>query len=170
MSCFYSTISVAGCIALAHTRERARTGRDSRDDPTASGQDSRPPGSGQRTAGRVRALMGDLTALHDLTGLIIGPDEQTPELVLVVVDDAGGGMFAWLEHAAAPPELLRRFFTTPHGTDRAAAAAALGASARTVDVDGLPAALATPATGLRMIVVQEGPSPLSPSSWTSVVP
>src|SRR5699024_4123788 len=65
------TTSVAGGIALAHTRERARTGRDSRDDPTASGQDSRPPSSGQRTAGRVRALMGDLTALHDLTGLII---------------------------------------------------------------------------------------------------
>ncbi|HJB09752.1 MAG TPA: 2-succinyl-5-enolpyruvyl-6-hydroxy-3-cyclohexene-1-carboxylic-acid synthase [Candidatus Brachybacterium merdavium] len=158
------TTSVAGGIALAHTRERARTGRDSRDDPTASGQDSRPPSSGQRTAGRVRALMGDLTALHDLTGLIIGPDEQTPELDLVVVDDGGGRIFAGLEHAAAPPELLRRFFTTPHGTDLAAAAAALGASARTVDVDGLPAALATPATGLRMIVVQEGPSPLSPSS------
>src|SRR5699024_7677728 len=65
--------SGAGGLALARTRARARTGRDSRDDPTASGQDSRPPSSGQRTAGRVRALMGDLTALHDLTGLIIGP-------------------------------------------------------------------------------------------------
>ena len=105
--------------------------------------------------GRVRVLVGDLTALHDLTGLIIGPEEETPELDLVVVDDGGGRIFSGLEHAAAPPALLRRFFTTPHGVDITAAAAALGATAQQVTPQSLPAALAEPSRGLRVLVVQE---------------
>ena len=109
--------------------------------------------SGQ--AGRVRVLVGDLTALHDLTGLLIGPEEQQPDLDLIVVDDDGGRIFSGLEHAAAPPEFLRRFFTTPHGADITAAAAALGASAQRVSVEGLPALLAEQPTGVRVLVVQE---------------
>lgn len=105
--------------------------------------------------GRVRLLMGDLTALHDLTGLIVGPEEERPVMDVVVVDDGGGRIFGGLEHAAAPPELLRRFFTTPHGTDIAAAAAALGADARTLAPDDLPTALAEPAAGIRVLVVRE---------------
>ncbi|GAA4523009.1 2-succinyl-5-enolpyruvyl-6-hydroxy-3-cyclohexene- 1-carboxylic-acid synthase [Brachybacterium paraconglomeratum] len=108
--------------------------------------------------GRVRALVGDLTALHDLTGLIIGPEEETPELDLIVVDDGGGRIFSGLEHAAAPPALLRRFFTTPHGVDITSAASALGAAAQQVTPQTLPAALAEPARGLRVLVVQETPS------------
>ncbi|MDN5686818.1 MAG: 2-succinyl-5-enolpyruvyl-6-hydroxy-3-cyclohexene-1-carboxylic-acid synthase [Brachybacterium sp.] len=105
--------------------------------------------------GRVRVLMGDLTALHDLTGMIIGPEEQRPDLDVIVVDDGGGRIFSGLEHAAAPPTLLRRFFTTPHGTDIAAASTALGAQARRVGPDGLAAALAQSAHGLRVLLVQE---------------
>ena len=109
-------------------------------------------------SGRVRLLVGDLTALHDLTGLLIGPDEPCPDLDVIIVDDGGGRIFSGLEHAAAPPALLRRFFTTPHGADIAAAATALGAEARRVTVDSLPAALAEPAGGLRVLLVQEIPS------------
>ena len=74
---------------------------------------------------------------------------------MIVVDDGGGRIFSGLEHAAAPPALLRRFFTTPHGADIAAVAAGLGADARSLEADELPAALAEPAQGLRVLVVQE---------------
>lgn len=110
-------------------------------------------GPGER--GRTRLLVGDLTALHDLTGLLVGPEEPRPELDVIVVDDGGGRIFSGLEHAAAPPALLRRFFTTPHGADIAAVAAGLGADARSLEADELPAALAEPAQGLRVLVVQE---------------
>lgn len=108
--------------------------------------------------GRVRLLVGDLTALHDLTGLIIGPEETTPDLDVVVVDDGGGRIFSGLEHAAAPAELLRRFFTAPHGVDIAGAARALGAEAAVVAADDLAAALADPPRGIRVLVVQESSS------------
>ncbi|WP_062947573.1 2-succinyl-5-enolpyruvyl-6-hydroxy-3-cyclohexene-1-carboxylic-acid synthase [Brachybacterium sp. sponge] len=126
------TTAMAGGLALA---------RAARDEP------------GER--GRTRLLVGDLTALHDLTGLLVGPEEPRPDLDVIVVDDGGGRIFSGLEHAAAPPALLRRFFTTPHGADIAAVAAGLGADARSLEADALPAALAEPAQGLRVLVVQE---------------
>ncbi|GAA1328939.1 2-succinyl-5-enolpyruvyl-6-hydroxy-3-cyclohexene- 1-carboxylic-acid synthase [Brachybacterium rhamnosum] len=120
--------------------------------------------SGQGSTGRVRLLVGDLTALHDLTGLVIGPEERRPDLDVVVVDDDGGRIFGGLEHASAPPALLRRFFTTPHGTDLAAAAAALGAESRTLAPEELPAALAAPSCGLRVLIAQEMHSRFQPDS------
>ena len=95
--------------------------------------------------GRVRVLLGDIAALHDLTGLVIGPRETQPALDIIVVDDGGGRIFADLEHGSASADLLERFFTTPHGTDIAAAAQALGVDAHTVTADELPAALDQPA-------------------------
>lgn len=117
--------------------------------------------SGER--GRTRLLVGDLTALHDLTGMMVGPEEARPELDVIVVDDGGGRIFSGLEHAAAPPGLLRRFFTTPHGADIAAAAVALGAEAQEVGPDQLPDALSAHSHGLRVLVVQE-PSSDVPSN------
>ncbi|WP_232820174.1 2-succinyl-5-enolpyruvyl-6-hydroxy-3-cyclohexene-1-carboxylic-acid synthase [Brachybacterium sp. YJGR34] len=136
------TISLAGGIALA---QQARI-------------------AGEGAPGRIRLLLGDLTALHDLTGLLIGPDEQRPALDIVVVDDGGGRIFSGLEHAAAPPALLRRFFTTPHGADIAAAAAALGAAARRVTAEELGGDLAEPGGGLRVLVTQPASSDDSPNS------
>ncbi|WP_422115394.1 2-succinyl-5-enolpyruvyl-6-hydroxy-3-cyclohexene-1-carboxylic-acid synthase [Brachybacterium sp. UNK5269] len=132
------TTSMAGGLALARR-------------PAAAADGAAPAAA----PGRVRLLVGDLTALHDLTGLVIGPDEQRPDLDVVIVDDGGGRIFSGLEHAAAPPALLRRFFTTPHGVDVAAAAAALGAAAQRVTAEELPAALARTEGGLRVLVVQE---------------
>ena len=139
------TAAMAGGLALAHG---AGTG--------AGGAEGGP--------GRVRVLLGDLTALHDLTGLLLGPDEPRPALDVIVVDDDGGRIFGGLEHAAAPPALLRRFFTTPHGADIAAAAAALGTEAHRLTPEELPAALAAPAHGLRVLVVQPTPSADSTNS------
>ena len=75
----------------------------------------------------VYALLGDLTFLHDATGLVIGGDEPRPDLTVVVLNDDGGGIFALLEqgaprHAAA----FERIFGTPHGVDLAALCAATG--------------------------------------------
>lgn len=95
--------------------------------------------------GRVRVLVGDLTALHDLTGLVVGPLEQRPALDVIVLDDDGGAIFGDLEHAAADPADFERFFGTPHGTDLVAIARGAGWDARTVtSVTELQALLSAP--------------------------
>ena len=43
------------------------------------------------------ALLGDLTFLHDLTGLVIGPHEPRPDLTIVVSNNDGGAIFSTLE-------------------------------------------------------------------------
>ncbi|MDN5582069.1 MULTISPECIES: 2-succinyl-5-enolpyruvyl-6-hydroxy-3-cyclohexene-1-carboxylic-acid synthase [unclassified Corynebacterium] len=49
-------------------------------------------------APRTVALMGDLTFLHDVNGLSVGPGEPRPEnLVIVVSNDDGGAIFETLE-------------------------------------------------------------------------
>lgn len=71
------------------------------------------------------ALLGDVTFLHDATGLVIGPQEPRPDLTIVVLNDDGGGIFALLEQGA--PEYapaFERIFGTPHGVDLAALCAA----------------------------------------------
>ena len=149
------TTAMAGGLALARAAGAASDG--------AAGPSAAGPNAAERP-GRTRLLVGDLTALHDLTGLLVGPEEPRPDLDVIVVDDGGGRIFSGLEHAAAPPELLRRFFTTPHGADIAAAASALGATACSLGVEQLPEALDEPAHGLRMLVVQESPSPVPRNS------
>ena len=67
-------------------------------------------------APRTVALLGDLTFLHDLTGLVIGPDEVRPEnLTIVISNDNGGGIFETLETGQ---DSLRgdfeKAFGTPH--------------------------------------------------------
>jgi 2-succinyl-5-enolpyruvyl-6-hydroxy-3-cyclohexene-1-carboxylate synthase len=89
------------------------------------------------------ALLGDLTLLHDVSGLLLGEGEPAPDLTLVVPDNDGGGIFAQLEpgeerHAAH----YRRVFGTPHGRDLVAVARAMGWAATEVnDLGELPAAL-----------------------------
>jgi 2-succinyl-5-enolpyruvyl-6-hydroxy-3-cyclohexene-1-carboxylate synthase len=71
--------------------------------------------------GPAAALLGDLAFLHDLPGLLLGPDEPRPDLGLVVVNNDGGGIFSDLEQAAfAGP--FERLFGTPHGADIASLA------------------------------------------------
>jgi len=73
--------------------------------------------------GPAVALLGDLAFLHDLPGLLLGPDEPRPDLILVVVNNDGGGIFSDLEQAAfAGP--FERLFGTPHGADIASLARA----------------------------------------------
>ena len=75
--------------------------------------------------GRAFALMGDLTALHDANGLVLGPDEPEPDITIVVVNNDGGAIFGLLEQGSEEQaEAFERVFGTPHGVDFAAWCAA----------------------------------------------
>jgi len=64
------------------------------------------------------ALLGDLTFLHDINGLLIGPDERKPDLCLVVINDDGGGIFSLLEQGEPRyGSSFDRLFGTPHHAD-----------------------------------------------------
>jgi 2-succinyl-5-enolpyruvyl-6-hydroxy-3-cyclohexene-1-carboxylate synthase len=77
--------------------------------------------------GPAYALVGDLTFLHDLTGLMIGPREPAPDLMIVVVNDDGGGIFSTLEQGApAYAESFERLFGTPTGADLGGLCAGVG--------------------------------------------
>ena len=93
--------------------------------------------------GPAFALMGDLTFLHDLTGLLTGEGEPLPDLTVVVPDNDGGGIFAQLEPGEDRYRAgYRRVFGTPHGRDLVAVAEALGwAATRVSTADELTEAL-----------------------------
>jgi 2-succinyl-5-enolpyruvyl-6-hydroxy-3-cyclohexene-1-carboxylate synthase len=104
------------------------------------------------SAAPVSALMGDVTFLHDVGGLLIGPHERRPRLRIVVVNDGGGTIFSRLEHAAANPRHFERVFTTPHGVDLASVCAGYGVPHTAVrSVTALKTALAAPVEGFEVI-------------------
>ncbi len=106
------------------------------------------------------ALLGDLAFLHDHNGLLVGAQEPTPDLVLVVLDNDGGGIFHQLEQGR--PEYANSFervFGTALHRDLVAVAQAAGAPAvRVTDLAGLDRALAAAmATGGIQVVVAHTP-------------
>jgi 2-succinyl-5-enolpyruvyl-6-hydroxy-3-cyclohexene-1-carboxylate synthase len=107
----------------------------------------------------ARALLGDLTFLHDAGGLLLGAGEREPDLQVVVLNDAGGGIFSTLEHGAlaAQPRYtatVERLFGTPHAADIGGLAAAYGARHRLVEgVQELQAALDEPIRGRSVLEV-----------------
>ncbi|WP_342318971.1 2-succinyl-5-enolpyruvyl-6-hydroxy-3-cyclohexene-1-carboxylic-acid synthase [Corynebacterium mayonis] len=86
-------------------------------------------------APRTVALIGDVTFLHDVNGLIIGPDEPRPgNLTIVVANDDGGGIFEALEVGAEGVRRdFERAFGTPHGVGVDKLAEAYGAAYRRAD-------------------------------------
>jgi 2-succinyl-5-enolpyruvyl-6-hydroxy-3-cyclohexene-1-carboxylate synthase len=107
-------------------------------------------------ARRVRALVGDLTFLHDVGGLLRGSLEAAADLQIVVANDDGGSIFATLEHGAPErADVFERVFATPHGADLSALCAAYGVRhTRVGDVDGLAPALAAPGPGVSVVEVR----------------
>ncbi|WP_366180994.1 2-succinyl-5-enolpyruvyl-6-hydroxy-3-cyclohexene-1-carboxylic-acid synthase [Actinomyces timonensis] len=103
----------------------------------------------------VRALMGDLTFLHDAMSLGRGEHEREPDLQVIVLDDAGGAIFKGLEYAGVPgDERFTRLFATPQRGGITALARALGLAAYEVDdARALERALAEPVRGLSVIRV-----------------
>ncbi|WP_345000318.1 thiamine pyrophosphate-dependent enzyme, partial [Tsukamurella soli] len=113
-----------------------------------------------RPASRTVALMGDLTFVHDASGLLIGPGEPRPDnLTVVVANDNGGGIFELLEQGApaySGPEYdgaAARVFGTPHGTDIAALCAAYHASYRRAGLADLRFATGAADGGLAVVEV-----------------
>ncbi len=108
---------------------------------------------GRPDSTRAIAYVGDVTFLHDMTGLVLGPREARPDLTVVVANDDGGSIFATLEQGA--PEYADSFeqlFGTPHGVDIASLCAATRTPHwRVSERTELEHALASPNGGIEVV-------------------
>ena len=112
--------------------------------------------------GRTIALLGDLTFVHDASGLLIGPTEPTPrELTIVVSNDNGGGIFELLEQGDPRfSDVSSRIFGTPHDVDVGALCRAYHVEAGQIEVGDLGALLDEPHAGMRVLEVKADRSSL----------
>jgi 2-succinyl-5-enolpyruvyl-6-hydroxy-3-cyclohexene-1-carboxylate synthase len=133
------TVSTAIGAALAHERQ-----------------------GGPDTPARTVALIGDLTFVHDSSGLLIGPTEPTPRrLTIVVSNDNGGGIFELLEQGDPRfSDVSSRVFGTPHDVDVGALCRAYHVESRQIEVGELAAALDEPGAGMRVLEVKADRSSL----------
>ncbi|WP_148613641.1 2-succinyl-5-enolpyruvyl-6-hydroxy-3-cyclohexene-1-carboxylic-acid synthase [Nocardioides rubriscoriae] len=108
-----------------------------------------------RRHGPSLALMGDVTFLHDSNGLVLGPHEPRPDLVIVVVNDDGGSIFTMLEQGApAHADRFEALFATPHGVDLGSLCAATRTPHTLVDSLGqLEQVLRSPNGGIEVVEV-----------------
>lgn len=132
----------AGVRVLSNRGVAGIDGTNSTAIGAALAHDAQAPGS------RTVALMGDLTFIHDVTGLIVGPSEPRPrELRIVVANDDGGGIFGLLEqgdprfNSGPYAGAYERVFGTPHRTDLASVCAGFHIPHRRVELSDLPAVL-----------------------------
>ncbi|BBY12127.1 2-succinyl-5-enolpyruvyl-6-hydroxy-3-cyclohexene-1-carboxylic-acid synthase [Mycobacterium marseillense] len=111
---------------------------------------------------RTVALIGDLTFVHDSSGLLIGPTEPTPRgLTIVVSNDNGGGIFELLEQGDPRfSDVSSRIFGTPHDVDVGALCRAYHVESRQIEVGELHAALDEPGPGMRVLEVKADRSSL----------
>ena len=112
--------------------------------------------------GRTIALVGDLTFVHDSSGLLIGPTEPTPRnLTIVVSNDNGGGIFELLEQGDTRfSDVSSRIFGTPHDVDVGALCRAYHVESRQIEADDLVGALNEPFEGMRVLEVKADRSSL----------
>ena len=111
--------TVATALGIAIASQALAPGEESSADAAA-------PAPSART-GVTRAVIGDLTLLHDVGSLLLGADEPRPRIQLVVGNDGGGTIFDALEVAAsAPVEAFDRVQFTPQHVDLSAIANAYG--------------------------------------------
>ena len=112
--------------------------------------------------GGTVALIGDLTFVHDSSGLLIGPTEPRPRnLTIVVSNDNGGGIFELLEQGDPRfSDVSSRIFGTPHDVDIAALCRAYHVDNQQIEVDGLAEALRQPFDGMRVLEVKADRSSL----------
>jgi 2-succinyl-5-enolpyruvyl-6-hydroxy-3-cyclohexene-1-carboxylate synthase len=112
--------------------------------------------------GRTVALIGDLTFVHDSSGLLIGPTEPTPRnLTIVVSNDNGGGIFELLEQGDPRfSDVSSRIFGTPHDVDVGALCRAYHVESRQIEADDLVHALDEPFDGMRVLEVKADRSSL----------
>lgn len=108
---------------------------------------------GRPRSSRAFALLGDVTFLHDGNGLVLGPGEERPDLMVVVVNDDGGSIFSLLEQGGPSyASSFEKLFGTPHRVDLAALCAATGTPHRRVTTTHeLRAAIASPLGGVEVV-------------------
>ena len=108
-------------------------------------------GSGEGT--RTVALMGDLTFLHDVSGLVNLP--ETP-CTFVVLDNGGGGIFSFLPQATSvDPTVFEQLFGTPPSSDIGAVARGFGLPVQEIStLSQLESALAVPAPAPSLLRVK----------------
>ena len=95
-------------------------------------------------------MLGDLSFLHDLTGLI---QHEVINLKIFVVDNNGGGIFSTLSHRGV--EGFEEVFGTPHNLDLAKIAAAFGLeTSRITNQSELITELAKPVNGISLAVIE----------------
>ncbi|ORA61288.1 2-succinyl-5-enolpyruvyl-6-hydroxy-3-cyclohexene-1-carboxylic-acid synthase [Mycobacteroides franklinii] len=111
---------------------------------------------------RTVALIGDLTFVHDSSGLLIGPTEPRPDnLTIVVSNDNGGGIFELLEQGDPRfRDVSSRIFGTPHDVDITALCRAYHVDSQSISVEELGPALDEPARGIRVLEVKADRSTL----------
>lgn len=119
------------------------------------------------------ALVGDLTFLHELNGLLIGPHEPVPDLSFVVSNNDGGAIFSTLEPGAAQyVRPFERVFATPLGVQLGQVVESLGYEHLMVtDPEELAAELTTEAlegSGIRVIEVPTDRSSLREFAQTTL--
>jgi 2-succinyl-5-enolpyruvyl-6-hydroxy-3-cyclohexene-1-carboxylate synthase len=108
--------------------------------------------SGNGQGVRTIALLGDLTFLHDVSGLVNLPESPCS---FVVLDNGGGGIFSFLPQATSvEPAVFEQLFGTPPTSDLSAVARGFGLTVHEVTaVTQLEAALATPTTAPSLVRV-----------------
>ena len=143
-----SVLTVASSLAIRHLNETmpVRDGLRVVGNRGVSGIDgfvSTAIGVALAHDGPAVALAGDLSMVHDMTGLVIGPDEPVPALPIVVINNDGGGIFDLLPYGPRlAPATFRRLFATPHGVPLGGLAITTGAGYLGLDeMADLPGAL-----------------------------
>lgn len=96
------------------------------------------------------AVLGDLSFLHDITGLI---HDEKINLKIFVVDNNGGGIFSTLSHRGVAG--FEEIFGTPHNLDLTKIAAAFGLAASQVENQAeLKAELVKPISGISLVLIK----------------
>jgi 2-succinyl-5-enolpyruvyl-6-hydroxy-3-cyclohexene-1-carboxylate synthase len=94
------------------------------------------------------ALLGDLSFLHDLTGLV---NKEAINCRFIIINNDGGGIFSTLPQRGI--EGFESVFGTPHGLNPVSIAQALGVSAKQINnLKDLEAEVKAPINGLSVVV------------------
>jgi len=94
------------------------------------------------------AVLGDLSFLHDLTGLI---NKEAINCRFIVINNDGGGIFSTLPQRGVTG--FETVFGTPHGLSPAAIAQAMGIDAKQISsIKELEAEIKAPISGISVVV------------------